>query len=154
MTRPLRTLLAALSLLAIATADTFADPAPAATPAATAARTSSPKGAHVYIVTPQDGATVHSPVHIVFGLSGMGVAPAGVDHPGTGHHHLLVDTTLPPMDAPVPKDDHHVHFGKGQTETDLPLAPGKHTLQLLLGDQLHVPHDPPVFSAPITITVE
>jgi hypothetical protein len=102
MTRPIRTLLIALSLLALATADTFADPAPAAKPAATTARTPSPKGAHVYIVTPQDGATVHSPVHIVFGLSGMGVAPAGVDHwhrapPSTGRHDAAADERAHPQ---------------------------------------------------------
>jgi len=146
-------LLATFLAFALIATTAFADPAPAAAPAAST-RTPSPKGARVYIVTPEDGAIVHTPVHIVFGLSGMGVAPAGVEHADTGHHHLLVDASLPPLTGPIPKDDHHLHFGNGQTETDLPLAPGKHTLQLLLGDYLHVPHDPPVFSAQITITVE
>jgi hypothetical protein len=153
MTTSIRGLLAACYASALMATTAFADTSPAAAPPAIS-RTPSPKGAHVYIVTPVDGAIVHSPVHVVFGLSGMGVAPAGVEHPGTGHHHLLVDTGLPPLSGPIPKDDNHLHFGNGQTETDLPLAPGKHTLQLLLGDHLHVPHDPPVFSAQITITVE
>ena len=122
--------------------------APAAVP-----RTASTPGARVYIVAPADGATVHNPVHVVFGLAGMGVAPAGVAQSGTGHHHLPVDAALPALDAPIPKDDHHLHFGGGQTETELTLAPGAHTLQLLLGDQLHVPHDPAVYSPVIKITV-
>jgi hypothetical protein len=111
-------------------------------------------GAMVYFISPQDGATVASPVTVRFGLKGMGVAPAGIAMPDTGHHHLLVDTELPPLDRPVPADERHLHFGKGQTEASVTLAPGTHRLQLLLADHLHVPHDPPVVSAPITITVE
>ena len=87
-------------------------------------------------------------------MKNMGVAPAGVKVPNTGHHHLLIDTGLPPLDKPIPSDDHHRHFGKGQTETSLKLAPGKHTLQLLLGDYAHVPFSPPVMSKRITITVK
>lgn len=117
-------------------------------------RTPAPKGAVAYIIAPQDGATVSSPVTVTFGLKGMGVAPAGIAFDGAGHHHLLVDADLPPLDAPIPADDRHVHFGKGQTETTLELKPGKHTLQLLLGDQLHIPHNPPVMSKKITITVK
>lgn len=116
-------------------------------------RTASPAGARLYFVSPSDGATVSSPVTVRFGLSGMGVAPSGVKRENTGHHHLLVDTVLPALDAPVPADPKHVHFGGGQTETELSLAPGKHTLQLLMGDENHVPHDPPVVSEKITITV-
>lgn len=116
-------------------------------------RTASPAGARLYIVSPSDGATVSSPVTVRFGLSGMGVAPAGVKRENTGHHHLLVDTALPAMDAPIPADPRHVHFGGGQTEKELSLAPGEHTLQLLLGDENHVPHDPPLVSEVITITV-
>ncbi len=116
-------------------------------------RASSPPGARLYVVSPADGATVASPVTVVFGLAGMGVAPSGVKRENTGHHHLLVDTALPSMDAPVPADDRHLHFGGGQTETTIELAPGPHTLQLVLGDENHVPHDPPVVSDPITITV-
>jgi hypothetical protein len=119
-----------------------------------AARTPSPAGARVYIISPADGATVSSPVLIQFGLSGMGVAPASVKFPNTGHHHLLIDAPLPPFDRPMPADQKHVHFGAGQTETKLELPPGKHTLQLLMGDYQHVPHEPPVYSEPITITVE
>jgi hypothetical protein len=117
-------------------------------------RTQSPAGAEVYFIAPADGATVASPVTVKFGLKGMGVAPAGIAFDGAGHHHLIVDADLPPLDKPIPADANHVHFGKGQTETTLELKPGKHTLQLLLGDQLHVPHDPAVASKKITITVK
>lgn len=114
-----------------------------------------PEGAAVYFITPQDGATVSGPVTVKFGLKGMGVAPAGIERANTGHHHLLVDVDeLPPTGQPVPADAQHIHFGGGQTETTLELAPGKHTLQLLLGDHLHRPHQPPVLSEKITITVK
>jgi hypothetical protein len=118
-------------------------------------RTPSAAGAEVYIISPKDGATVHSPVLVQFGLRGMGVAPAGVKFDNTGHHHLLIDTD-PPSDqsTPLPATDKIVHFGKGQTETTLKLTPGKHTLQLLLADANHIPHSPPVISKKITITVE
>jgi hypothetical protein len=109
----------------------------------------------LYIISPPDGATVSNPVTIRFGLKGMGVAPAGVDKPMTGHHHLLIDVEgLPPMNMPVPADANHKHFGGGQTEATIELSPGKHTLQLLLGDMGHVPHDPPVVSEKITIMVK
>jgi hypothetical protein len=117
-------------------------------------RTPSPAGAEVYIISPKDGDTVTSPVTVKFGLKGMGIAPAGVAFENTGHHHLIIDADLPPMDTPVPADAQHVHFGKGQTEAKIDLKPGKHTLQLLLGDQLHIPHNPPVVSKKITITVK
>ncbi len=107
----------------------------------------------VYFIEPVNGAVVKSPVKVVFGLSGMGVAPAGVKHDNTGHHHLLIDTDLPNMKMPILKDDKHLHFGGGQTETLIKLAPGRHTLQLLLGDFAHVPHNPPVLSERITIEV-
>ena len=118
-------------------------------------RTPSPKGAEVDIISPADGAVVKSPVRVRFGLKGMGIAPAGIAFENSGHHHLLIDTD-PPVDLsqPVPVSDKFVHFGKGQTEAQIVLAPGKHTLQLLLGDHLHVPHDPPVMSRRITITVQ
>jgi hypothetical protein len=117
-------------------------------------RTPSPAGAEAYIISPKNGAHVHSPVLVQFGLKGMGIAPAGIKFDNSGHHHLLIDTD-PPSDlsAPLPATDKIVHFGKGQTETLLNLSPGKHTLQLLLGDQNHIPHSPPVLSQPITITV-
>jgi hypothetical protein len=129
--------------------------ASAQTPAAAVERTASPPGAEVYIISPRNGATVHSPVHVQFGLKGMGVAPAGVKFENTGHHHLLIDTDAPTdLSAPLPATDKVVHFGKGQTETTLTtLTPGKHTLQLLLADQNHIPHNPPVISKKITITV-
>jgi hypothetical protein len=117
-------------------------------------RTPSPPGAEVYIVSPKDGASVKSPVTVVFGLKGMGVAPAGVKFENTGHHHLLIDTDVPKdLNAPLPTTDQVRHFGKGQTEASIELAPGKHTLQLVLGDQNHIPHNPPVESKKITITV-
>ena len=94
-------------------------------------------------------------VHVVFGIKGMEVAPAGDESPNTGHHHLLVDVTEPPpMDLPIPADSSHIHLGLGQTETTLTLGPGTHTLQLLLGDRLHIPHDPPVMSEIVTVIVE
>lgn len=112
-------------------------------------------GAEVYILSPANGAIVTSPVTVRFGLSGMGVAPAGVDRDNTGHHHLLIDVeTLPDMSRPIPSDKNHRHFGGGQTEVTLDLAPGKHRLQLLLGDFSHIPHNLPVLSEPVIITVE
>ncbi len=118
-------------------------------------RNTSPPEAELYIISPADGATVKGKVTVRFGLRGMGVAPAGINMVGTGHHHLLIDVeTLPSLDKPLPKDDQHLHFGAGQTEVTVQLSPGKHTLQLVLGDQLHIPHQPPVLSPRISITVE
>jgi uncharacterized protein DUF4399 len=118
-------------------------------------RTPSPAGAEVYIISPKDGATVKSPVTVEFGLKGMGVAPAGVKFENTGHHHLLIDTDIPKdLNAPLPTSDNVRHFGKGQTEASIELKPGKHTLQLVLGDDKHTPHNPPVESKKITITVK
>jgi hypothetical protein len=112
-------------------------------------------GAEVYIISPQDGATVSQTFTVRFGLKGMGVAPAGVVHENTGHHHLLVDVKeLPVAGQPIPKDEQHIHFGGGQTETTLKLAPGTHTLQLELGDSNHIPFDPPLVSKPITVHVK
>ena len=110
--------------------------------------------ATVYIISPGNGATVSSPVLVQFGLSQMGIAPAGVDIENTGHHHLLLDTGLPPLDKPIPSDANHLHFGKGQTETRLELTPGQHTLQLILGDYTHTPHNPPIISEKITVIVQ
>ena len=118
-------------------------------------RSPSPDAASLYFISPDRGQVVSSPLTVRFGLSGMGVAPAGVEKKGTGHHHLLVDLDEPPaMGLPIPNDDRHRHFGAGQTEVTLDLQPGQHTLQLLLGDHNHVPHDPPVMSEKITITVK
>jgi hypothetical protein len=117
-------------------------------------RTAAPAAALTYIVSPDDGAQVTSPVTVQFGLRGMGVAPAGVTAPNTGHHHLLIDVAeLPPDNLPLPATDQIRHFGLGQTEAVIELAPGEHTLQLVLGDALHIPHDPPIRSERITITV-
>jgi hypothetical protein len=128
--------------------------APAAPVATGPVRKPSPAGARVYIISPNDGETVASPVRVVFGLTGAGVAPAGIVKADTGHHHLLIDTPAPPLDLPIPADAVHVHFGGGQTETTVMLAPGRHTLQLLLADELHVPHDPPLLSDVVTIVVQ
>ncbi len=118
------------------------------------AKTPSPEGAEVYIISPKDGDTVEKTFTVKFGLKGMGVAPAGTDKPNTGHHHLMIDgKMLPAMDQPMSKEVVQ-HFGGGQTEAAMTLAPGKHTLQLILGDMAHVPHDPPVLSKKITITVK
>ena len=125
-----------------------------AAPALAQERTPAPEGAGVYIISPQNGATVSSPVKVVFGLKGMGVAPAGVEKAKTGHHHLIVDADLPPMDESVPSDENYRHFGGGQTEVTVDLAPGSHTLQLILGDHNHIPHDPPVVSERISVTVK
>ena len=108
----------------------------------------------LYFVSPADGAVVKGPVQVVFGLRGLGVAPAGVDRPNTGHHHLVIDAPLPPQGQPIPADANHLHFGGGQTETTIELPPGEHTLQLVLGNHLHVPLEPAVVSRKITITVE
>jgi hypothetical protein len=122
--------------------------------AQTPERTRAPQGAKVYFISPQNGETIQGPVTVRMGLSAMGVAPAGIKVDNTGHHHLLIDVdALPPTDQPLPKDDQHLHFGMGQTETVLNLAPGKHRLRLILGDYLHTPHDPPVMCEEITITV-
>jgi hypothetical protein len=117
-------------------------------------RSSSPAGARVYFIMPLDGSTVSSPLRVEFGLEGMHVVAAGVNEPDSGHHHLLVDTGLPELGLPIPKDEQHIHFGDGSTITELSLAPGEHTLQLLLGDHLHIPHEPPVMSGVITVIVE
>lgn len=143
----------ALKLLACSALLALSIPAPAAG----LERTAAPADARVYFITPNDGEAVTSPVTVRFGLEGMGVAPAGVDQDKTGHHHLLVDvdeSNMPAMDQPLPTTDHVVHFGGGQTEVSIELEPGEHTLQLLLGDHRHVPHDPPVKSDRITVTVE
>jgi hypothetical protein len=128
--------------------------AEAAKPAALP-RTTAPAGAELYFIAPADGATVGKEFTVRFGLKGMGVAPAGVTTEKTGHHHLLIDVAeLPPMNQPLPNDAQHKHFGGGQTEATLTLSPGKHTLQLILGDALHIPFDPPVMSQKITVTVK
>ncbi len=115
---------------------------------------SSPEDASVYIIAPADGQQVETSFTVRFGLKGMGVAPAGTDKPDTGHHHLLIDNDeLPDMASPLPATDQLKHFGKGQTQTEITLPPGSHTLQLLLGNHLHVPHKPPLMSEKITVTV-
>ncbi|MFZ0256505.1 MAG: DUF4399 domain-containing protein [Gammaproteobacteria bacterium] len=115
--------------------------------------TPAPANAYVYIGWPNDGEELEAnkPFRVWFGLRHMGVAPAGVKHANTGHHHLLIDTDLPPLDEEIPSDRNHLHFGGGETETLLELPPGKHTLQLLLADDNHRPHKPAVYSKKITV---
>lgn len=127
-----------------------------AVPAIALAQTAAPPNAVVYIISPKDGDTVTSPFKVQFGLSGMGVAPAGVDKPNTGHHHLIIDATLSPdeLKEPIASDAKHIHFGGGQTETMVTLPPGRHTLQLVLGDWSHIPFNPPIMSPVVTITVK
>ena len=125
--------------------------------AASAGETPAPADAKVYFINLKDGDRVISPLVIRFGLSGMGVAPAGTEAPNTGHHHLFIDAPALEGDAlneAIPMDEHHVHFGKGQTETTITLSKGQHTLQLVLGDWTHIPHKTPVMSERITVTVE
>jgi hypothetical protein len=117
-------------------------------------RTPAPNNAYCYIGWPNDGEVIRSNhIKVWFGTRGFGVAPAGTSKANTGHHHLLIDTALPPLDQPIPNDKNHLHYGLGQTETTIDLPAGTHTLQLLMGDADHVPHDPPVMSKKITIRV-
>ena len=117
-------------------------------------KSSSPDKVMLYIISPQDGDTVSSPLKVIFGLNGMGVAPAGIKMKNTGHHHLLIDLAqLPDINLPIPSDEHHRHFGKGQTEALIELEKGEHTLQLILGDHMHVPHEPPIISKKIRVIV-
>ena len=134
-----------ISLLALACFSAFAM-------AADPVKESAKPEVKLYIVSPQNGATVPQNLTVVFGLSGMGVAPAGVDKPHTGHHHLIIDGELPV--AGVPMGTNVMHFGGGQTETTLHLEKGEHTLQLVMGNFMHVPLDPLVASEKITVTVE
>ncbi|MEQ8508542.1 MAG: DUF4399 domain-containing protein [Rhodospirillaceae bacterium] len=118
-------------------------------------RTESAPEARAYIISPSNGEVVSSPVKVRFGLSGMGVAPAGIEYPDTGHHHLLINRTIEIKSEPLPSGDADLlHFGGGQTEAVIELEPGEYTLQMILGDQDHVPHDPPVMSEKVTITVK
>ena len=136
-------------LMAIPLAALLASPA-----VAESLRTKAPEGAQVYFISPADGAKVSTPVTVKFGLKGLGVAPAGTESDKTGHHHLLIDQKLEDYENAIPKDEKHVHFGGGQTETVVELGPGSHTLQLVVGDLNHIPHAPPIESEVITVTVE
>ena len=145
-----------LSAFVLAGAGLFMIPVAAdETKATTLQRTTAPAGVELYFISPKDGDTVSGDVAVRFGLLGMGVSPAGTMKEGTGHHHLLIDVdALPPLDMPIPADEHHVHFGGGQTETTVKLAPGKHTLQLNLADSVHMQFDPPIVSKKISVTVK
>lgn len=112
-----------------------------------------PENAKVYIIWPSDGQVIRGGFWVRMGLSGAGIAPAGIEKANTGHHHLIVDAELPPLDKEIPNDRNHLHFGLGQTEARLELPPGRHTLQMILADENHVPHQPPLYSKRITVTV-
>jgi Domain of unknown function (DUF4399) len=113
-----------------------------------------PDNARVYIIWPADGQVISGgKFWIRMGLSNAGIAPAGIEKQYTGHHHLVIDADLPPLDDVIPNDKNHLHFGLGQTDARIELPPGRHTLQLLFGDEGHVPHKPPLYSAKITIIV-
>lgn len=131
-----------------------ASEAPTEIAATTIPRTPSPSGARVFIISPTDGATVSNPVKIEFGIEGMELAKAGDNKLNTGHHHLIVDAGMPDESLPIPANDNYIHFGDASASVELTLEPGSHTLCLLLGDHLHIPHDPPVISEMITIVVE
>jgi hypothetical protein len=154
-TRASLALLAACLAAGLTAAPAQTPSAPSAPPAAAPAQTPSPAGAKLYFINLKDGQEVTSPFLVQFGLSGMGVAPAGVEKPNTGHHHLLIDTGLSgdELKQPIGMDDKHRHFGTGATEAMITLPPGAHKLQLVLGDWSHIPHNPPVMSDVITVTV-
>jgi hypothetical protein len=157
MNRILVSLAASLTAMGALAQTPSAPPAAAAAPAPVAAAAlSAPAGAEVYIISPRNGERVHSPFTVRFGLKGLGVAPAGIKFDNTGHHHLLVDTDISDiqLDASLPASDKILHFGKGQTETQLSLSPGKHTLELLFADYTHKSFDPPLHSSKITIIVK
>jgi Domain of unknown function (DUF4399) len=137
-----------LSFLTIAFLSTIA--------VAQAGETPAPANAKVYFINLKNGDTVTSPVAIRFGLSGMGIAPAGTNLPDTGHHHLIIDDKIEgeALNEAIPMDERHLHFGKGQSEATVTLPKGSHTLQLVLGDWSHIPHKPPVMSERITVKVE
>ena len=140
-------ILAALLAAVLLAAPLHASPAPSSS--------SSPGNAQVYFIWPADGTVISKGKFWVrMGLRNMGVAPKGSNVPNTGHHHLLIDTDMPALGEAIPNDRNHLHFGAGETEARIELAPGKHTLQLLLGDQDHIPHGPPVFSKKITVIVQ
>jgi hypothetical protein len=143
-----------LALAVLFAVPLFVLPAVLSQPAA-AGETPAPENAYLYIGWPNDGEVINNRrFRVWFGLRNMGLAPAGIEWPNAGHHHLIIDRELPPFDEDIPADNNHLHFGVGQTETVIELEPGVHTLQLVLGDHNHVPFDPPVISKKITITVK
>ncbi len=140
--------------MAVAGAAAAQAPAPQAAAAPSLLpRTKAPIGAIAYIISPKDGETVGKTFTVRFGLTAMGVAPAGVPFENSGHHHLIIDEVTPRLDMPIPTDDNHRHFGKGQTEVELTLPPGEHSLQLVLADANHIPHDPAVVSLRVRVNV-
>ncbi len=161
-TRSLSLLLFATVLLAACKKEEAVPAAPTAEPAAAAPEAAAPalksspapEGAKVSFAELKDGATVSSPLLIKFAVEGIALAPAGAEEPASGHHHLVIDAELPPANAPIPANANYVHFGKAQTEATIELTPGTHTLQLVYGNGLHVPFNPPLASEKITVTVK
>jgi len=152
--RAVAPLVSVLSFAAPASAQQHAHSAQPAALTAVGQRTPAPQDAYVYIGWPNDGQTLSAGrIKIWFGARNIGVAPAGVTFANTGHHHLLINEPMPPLDEPIPNTKNHLHFGAGQTEAFIDLTPGTYTLQLLMGDAEHVPHDPPITSKKITIHV-
>lgn len=156
---PIRTGLFALLFLFGCSNESAEDAAPAATEtkeamAETLPRSMASADARLFFKSPTAGATVPATFTVEFGLTGMDVVPAGTDAPASGHHHLIINADLPAFDQPIPATENYRHFGDGSTSVELTLPPGQHSLQLLLGDHLHIPHEPPVYSDPITVTVE
>jgi len=151
-TRPVGILIVMLTLLLVSCGGS--EPTAGGAASGTMAHSTSAPGATVFIISPLNGSTISAPVAVKFGISGMAVAPAGQFADNSGHHHLLINTELENPGQPIPSDAGHLHFGKGQTETTIELEPGQHTLQLVLGDGNHIPHEPPVISGIVTITVE
>ena len=134
--------------------EAVADDLAVATSAAALPRTDSIEGASVFFISPIDGENVTNPFVVEFGISGMELVKAGDNQAGSGHHHLIIDAGPPDLSMPIPANEHYIHFGDASASTELTLEPGSHTLQLLLGDYLHIPHDPPVLSTSITVVVE
>jgi hypothetical protein len=152
--RALAPVVTALFFGAVATAQEHGHVTQTASSPALGQRTPAPQDAYVYIGWPNDGQTLSAGrIKIWFGARNIGVAPAGVTFPNTGHHHLLINVPIPPLDEPIPNTKNHLHFGTGQTEAFIDLTSGTYTLQLLMGDAEHVPHDPPISSKKITIHV-
>lgn len=113
-----------------------------------------PSNAKVFFLKPSASETISGPVKVEFGVDNIEIVPSGQDTPLSGHHHIIINADLPNMDLPIPADENYVHFGDGSSKTTLNLEKGEHTLQLILGDYLHIPHDPPIYSEKITIIVE
>ena len=122
--------------------------------APTIERKAAPEDATVFFIKPRANERFSGPIEVEFGVSNIEIVPSGQDQQGSGHHHIIIDAELPDMNLPITADKNYVHFGDGSSKTTLNLEPGEHTLQLLLGDYLHIPHEPPIMSEKITVFVD